>query len=334
MSPAADPAYEERVLAEAKHFQGRFGFGPLPPAHHYWSNKYLRPEVERIYGIAGLVEMYAQECTRAFTVTGSRRILSIGCGRGDVEVDIACRLRAAGEEGFQIDCLELVPDLCEQGRRHAAARGVGDQVSFLAADMNTWSPDQPGKYAAVIANQILHHVVELEHLVQSIRSGLSPQGLLVTRDMIGRNGHRCWPEVKEVIDELWSILPRRLTYDVRFERFYDTYPNRNLAADGFEGIRSQDILPLLVENFHFERFIAFGGLIERVAGRAFGHNWRVEEDEGDRALLELVYLLNFRLIQAGSIKPTQVIATLSVEPSETVCGFGWTPEFCVRPPDA
>ncbi len=333
MCPDVDPSYEMRVQAEARHFKGRFGFGPLPEAHHHWSNKYLRPEVERVFGVAGLVEMYAQECARAFAVTDSRRILSIGCGRGDVEVDIACRLRAIGEEGFRIDCLELVPDLCDQGRRHAAARGVADHVSFVTADMNTWRPDRPGTYAAVIANQILHHVVELEHLFESIRLGLSPRGSLVTRDMIGRNGHRCWPEVKTVVDELWSILPRRLTYDVRFERFYDAYPDRNLASEGFEGIRSQDILPLLVERFHFERFVAFGGLIERVAGRAFGPNFRID-DEGDRALLELIYLLNFRLIDAGRIKPTQVIATLAVEPRPVVCGFGWTPAFCVRPPDA
>jgi len=332
--PAGERPHEERIRAEARHFQGRFAFGQMPAAHHYWSNKYLRPEVERVYGITGPVEIYAQECARAFVTTGSRRVLSIGCGRGDVEVDIACRLRALGEPSFQIDCLELLPELCEEGRRRATARGVSGQLSFVAADMNTWTPEQPGLYAAVIANQILHHVVELEHLVTTIHRALAPRGLVVTRDMIGRNGHRCWPEVKTVVDELWAVLPRRLTYDVRFERFYDAYPDRDLASEGFEGIRSQDILPLLLERFSFQRFVAFGGLIERFSGRAFGENFRVDEDEGDRALIDLLYLLNFRLIEAGSIKPTQLVATLATEPCETVCGFGWTPAFCVRPPDA
>ena len=59
-----------------------------------------------------------------------------------------------------------------------------------------------------------------------------------------------------------------------------------------------------------------------------------DEDEGDRALVDMIYLFNRRLIDAGVIKPTQMIATLALEPCETRCGFGWTPAFALRPPDA
>lgn len=332
MSQPAERSYEDRVRSEARHFRGRFAFDALPPAHDYWSNRYLRPEVERLYGISGPIEIYAQECTRAFAASGVRRVLSIGCGRGDLEVAIARRLRALGEQAFRIDCLELVPELCERGRCFAAENGVAEHVCFVQADMNAWTPAEAGAYAAVIANQVLHHVVALEHLFDAIRASLAPGGLFVTRDMIGRNGHRCWPEVKAVVDDLWAALPRRLTYDVRFERFHDAYPDRDLSTEGFEGIRSQDILPLLLERFHFARFVCFGALIERFAGRAFGHNFRMD-DEGDRTLVDLIYLLNHRLVGAGAIKPTQMVASLALDPRETRCGFGWTPSFCLRSPD-
>jgi SAM-dependent methyltransferase len=334
MSQPARPSYDDRVRAEMRHFQGRFAWNALPAAHHYWSNKYLRPEVERIFGITGPAEIYAHTCAAAFAASGQRRALSIGCGRGEMEVQIARRLLALGVSDFRIECLELVPGLCEQGRRLAGEQGVGGQVVFVEADMNRWTPTEPDAYAAVVANQILHHVVELEHLFDAVRDALAPGGRLVTRDMIGRNGHCCWPEVKAVVDELWAALPRRLHYDVRFERFYDRYPDRDCSSEGFEGIRAQEILPLLLERFHFERFVAFGALIERFAGRAFGHNFRVDEDEGDRALVDLIYLLNRRLIDAGAIKPTQMIASLGLEDGETQCGFGWSPAFCVRPQDA
>jgi hypothetical protein len=40
------------------------------------------------------------------------------------------------------------------------------------------------------------------------------------------------------------------------------------------------------------------------------------------------------MIDLGVIKPTQMIATMALEPCETRCGFGWTPHFALRPPDA
>jgi SAM-dependent methyltransferase len=333
MVEPAERTYEDRVRAEARHFQGRFGFGGMPPAHDYWSNKYLRPEVERVFGVTGPAEIYAHECIRAFRECGTRRVVSIGCGRGDTEVQIARRLRELGEDDFRIECLELVPALCERGRRFAAENDVAGHVEFVEADMNAWAPDAAGAYAVVIANQVLHHVVELEHLFDAVRRALAPRGILATRDMIGRNGHRCWPEAKAVVDELWAALPRRFTYDVRFERFYERYPDRDLSAEGFEGIRAQDILPLLLERFHADRFVGFGGLVERFFGRGFGANFRMD-DEGDRALVDLIYLINRRLIDAGVIKPTQMVASLRLEPGEERHGFGWSPAFCLRPPDA
>jgi hypothetical protein len=41
----------------------------------------------------------------------------------------------------------------------------------------------------------------------------------------------------------------------------------------FEGIRSQDILPLLLEYFHFEVFIPYGNVIDPFIDRTFGPNF-------------------------------------------------------------
>jgi SAM-dependent methyltransferase len=335
-APASSPttrSYEDRVRAEMRHFSSSVAFDALPPAHHYWSNKYLRPEVTRVFEVAGIVQSYAHECAAAFAATGSRRLLSIGSGQGSNEVAIAKQLRALGFDEFRIDCLELVPELCEEGRRRAHEAGVAAHLRFIETDINTWAPAEDG-YAFVVANQILHHVVELEHLFDGVRAALAPRGRFATRDMIGRNGHRCWPESKAVMDEVWPILPKRCTYDHRFERFLERYPDRDCSTEGFEGIRAQDILPLLLDRFHFAKFVAFGGLMERFVGRAFGLGYRVDEDEGDRALVDMIYLMNRRLIDTGVIKPTQMIATLALEPCATQCGFGWTPAFALRSSDA
>ena len=336
--PAEEPArlsdYDERVRSEVRYFQDGPGNLPYPEAHHYWTNRYLRPEVERVYGVSGLVPTYVVDCVDALGRQGNANILSIGCGEGETEIAIARRLLEEGFSNVRVDCMELAPGLCESGRARAAAAGLSDHVFFLEEDMNTWRPAAEGCYAVVIANQILHHIYRLESFFESARQALVPGGKFLTRDMIGRNGHVCWPEVKAVVDQVWSRMPKRYSYDHIFQKHFPEYPNRDNSKDCFEGIRSQDILPLLRSHFHFERFVAFGGLIERFAGRAFGHNLDVKENEGDRTFTDMIYLLNKSLIDAGAIKPTQMIATLSRDPcAEPVCGYGWTPEFCVRPPE-
>ena len=51
-------------------------------------------------------------------------------------------------------------------------------------------------------------------------------------------------------------------------------------------------------------------------------------------MIDMIYLLNKTLIDAGAIKPTQIVATLQCEATDAVCGFGWSPEWCIREVDA
>ena len=325
-------SYTQRAKAEISYFQGPKGAPPLPPAFHYWTNKYLRPEVERVFGVSGVVTIYAKECVQSAAEAESSRFLSIGAGRGDMEVELAQKLRDSGLTDFQIDCLEIAPKLCEEGQRLARQKGVEQHISFAQADLNTWKPGSSPRYAVVIANEILHHIVELESLFENMLQALAPAGRLLTRDMIGRNGHRCWPEVHGIVDQLWAMLPRNCTFDREQQQFCATYPDRDCSSEGFEGIRAQDILPLLLKYFHFEKFVAFGGIIERFTGRVFGHGFRLE-NLGERAFIDMLWLTNQFLIDSGQIKPTQLIATLRREAREPLCGFGWSPTWCVRQSD-
>jgi len=66
-------------------------------------------------------------------------------------------------------------------------------------------PDE--KYSTVIAKDTLHHVLELEHLFDSIHAALEDNGVSVTTDMIGRNGHMRWPETLELIQGILKFIP-------------------------------------------------------------------------------------------------------------------------------
>jgi hypothetical protein len=197
-------------------------------------------------------------------------------------------------------------------------------------DVNSWQPDE--EYCGAMANHSLHHLVELESIFDGVRRSLGPAGVFVINDMIGRNGHMRWPEVLEVVDLLWEVLPERLKFNHQFGRLDRRFINHDCSADGFEGIRAQDILPLLLSGFRFRRFLAHGGFIDVFCDRGYGHNFD-PASRPDTALIDLLHLLNDALIDNGQIKPTAMFAVLGNQPdADPVWWRHWSPDYCVRAP--
>ena len=88
---------------------------------------------------------------------------------------------------------------------------MAENLVFVEADFNTWIASK--QYAAVIANQSLHHVLELEHLFDQVKGSLRPDGYFVASDMIGRNGHQRWPEALAEVQRFWRDLPKEYRWN-------------------------------------------------------------------------------------------------------------------------
>jgi SAM-dependent methyltransferase len=188
------------------------------------------------------------------------------------------------------------------------------------------------EYGVFIANHSLHHFVHLEHIFESIRSSLRPDGYFVVNDMIGRNGHMLWPEAYEIFAPIWASLGREKKWNHQNKTYEETYPNWDYSIDGFEGIRAQDILPLLIKSFNFELFCAFNNIIDLFIGRCFGHNFK-PDDPKDRAFIDDVTHLDEISIRQGKITPTHLIAWMvQGTPKEMRFMDGLTPKGCVRIP--
>ena len=129
--------------------------------------------------------------------------------------------------------------------------------------------------------------------------------MFVISDMIGRNGHQRWPEAKRLAGRLFSKLPSvlgaaprdfimrsdpppsptrtplaRSHVDLRRRRCdLAEYPDFDYSKCGgepspaFEGVRSQDILPLLRTHFVFEKLVAFGGIAFEFVNHRLGQNF-------------------------------------------------------------
>jgi SAM-dependent methyltransferase len=327
-----DASYQARVSAEIATFENDIAVHNLPEIFHYWSNKYLLPTITP-FGFIHPDDFFIRQMAKIIEKNGSRRaaFISIGAGNCDTEVRVAQGLIALGHENFSIDCLDLNSAMLARGVELARQHGLETYVVPVEGDFNRWQPARP--YDAVIANQSLHHVLDLEHLFDSIASAIAPaDGVLITSDMIGRNGHQRWPEALSIVEEYWKTLPDKYKFNQQLKRLETTFVNWDCATDGFEGIRAQDILPLLSQRFHFDLFVPFANVIAPFVDRSFGHNFDVNS-EADRAFIDQVHARDDAEIRAGHIKPTQMFAVLSLDARRPMqCIDGLTPEFCTRIP--
>lgn len=304
----------------------------LPAIASYWSNKYLLPKLQK-FGVSHPDDFLAKYLCEASSRTGSGRprFASLGAGNCDTELRVAQQLVDAGLEDFQIDCLDINTAMLKRGKENARQAGLENKVLPVECDFNTWRPDQ--EYDGVMANQSLHHVLELETLFDAVQGGLKPNGLFVASDMIGRNGHQRWPEALALVREFWTELPDTYRHHLQLRRAEPEYLDWDCAQEGFEGIRAQDILPLLVERFGFEVFIGFGNLVDPFIDRGFGHHFDPERD-WDRDFIDRVHARDEAELERGSIKPTHMLAVMSVD-RQTTCRYlgRLSPAFSVRPAD-
>ena len=331
-TPASDTDYAARAAAEIGIFEQQVEVHDLPPIFHYWSNTWLRPAIEA-FGFSNPDDFFALHLARAHAdaaVAGNRaRFVSIGCGNCDTEVRVARLLVDRGIEDFTIECIDINPAMLQRGRMLAAEAGVADRIHTVTGDFNVWRP--AGCYDAVMANQSLHHVVNLEGLFDAVRAALGPHGRFVTSDMIGRNGHQRWPEALALVREYWNELPAHYRRNVQLQRNEETFLDWDCSGEGFEGIRAQDILPLLLGCFRFEFFFAFGNLIDPFIDRGFGPHFDADA-AWDRDFIDRVHLRDEAELRAGRITPTHMFAVLRAASWTGACTHrdGLPPERCVR----
>jgi len=325
-------SYEERVSNEINFYKDCENVHDLPDIFHYWSNRYLLPK-QTCFGFTSPDNFFEKHC-RDFCLshvedTTEIRILSVGSGNGELEVGIVKALSDSGISNFSMECMDINQQMLDRAIGLAEEKGVKKYIKVNQSDFNEWKPEH--QYHVVLANQSLHHVLHLEHLFDAIHEGLTHDGLFLTSDMIGRNGHMRWPEALEILQRLWDELPPRYKYNQLLKRQEDIFINHDCSTEGFEGIRAQDVLPLLVERFNFELFIPFANLILIFIDRAFGHNFDVN-NKFDTDFIDRVHKIDEESILAGIIKPTQMLAVMTKSTVEELklTHPKLTPEFSIR----
>ena len=321
--------YEARMRNEIETYTAIENVHDLPLIAHYWSEKYLIPMFLPL-GFRNSVEFFRNYIGRvcAEKPASTVFILSVGAGNAATEINIAEWLRENGIENYAFECVDVNPQVLKRGEASASEKGFQGKFKFGTFDVNTWEPVHA--YDVILAIQSLHHFVDLEILFDKIYAALQPDGYFLSDDMIGRNGHRRWPEALRFVQHFWDELPDKYKYHHGSKRVEKAFPNADYSKEGFEGIRAQDILPLLTKRFHFETFVGFGNIIDIFVDRAYGPNFD-PTNEWDRSFIDKVQEIDQREIESGRLKPTHMLAAMTKKPpSHPKFYKHMSPKSCIR----
>lgn len=129
------------------------------------------------------------------------RVLSVGCGVGNLERDLVHRGIAGHVVGIDTSSRPV-----ELAREAAAAEGLGAKVEYQVGDARAFLPGQ--RLDAIFFHGSLHHFDRLDDLMVRCRAALNPWGLLYLDEFVGPS-MREWSAIRLALPNLaYYLLPR------------------------------------------------------------------------------------------------------------------------------
>lgn len=233
------------------------------------------------------------------------RVLEIGCGPGNLS-----RTFAKNYFCGSIDAFDIAPENIRLAREKAAAEGLKN-INFYVGDANTLELPE-GKYDLILVSHSLHHILNLENLFSQIERGLAPGGLFWADDYCGPNRMQWTEKQLYYINEIMKILPAK--YKVRGDNGRTKNSAERIPIEAFlrndpsEGVRALDIMPIARNYLDVRETVFWGGSILYELLLYIVHNFD-EKDPADRALLEMIFFMEHRLIQEGILESNFVAFT-------------------------
>ena len=176
--------------------------------------------------------------------------------------------------------------------------------------------------------QALHHVDELEHLLDEVAASLRPGGLFVVNEYVGPARFQWLDKTQALMNRILELLPRSVQGEPgngfvkeRIERA----PAEEIArVDPSESIRSDEIPELLRSRFDVVYRADFGGTLHQFLLADIAANFE-EDDPKDVALLDLMSLLEEVLVAERVLPSDFAFFVLSAAALRAAAAGGATP---------
>jgi SAM-dependent methyltransferase len=223
-----------------------------------------------------------QDRLKALAGQGKRmKVLSLCCGAARIEAgfaanagpDIAWSLLDINAELLQIAARQFSPDTT---------------VDLLVGDVNrlVYSGE---KWDVILCVSGLHHVVELERLVEYCHRSLNPEGEFWSiGEYVGQNGNRLWPDARAKANEIFGELPEQLRLNRHTGCVDLEIPDNDCSVGCFEGIRSAEILSILDRWFLRVDVYQRNCFLWRLVNLAYSDNFNLHRPEHRQWIAKMV----------------------------------------------
>jgi SAM-dependent methyltransferase len=223
------------------------------------------------------------------------KALSLGCGFGVIE-----RILRRRDYCQLIHGVDVAEGAIESARKAAETEAL-DGLTYEVADLNT-AEFPPETYDAVYAHAALHHVFQLEHLLDQIKQTLKPGGLFVVYEYVGPSQMQFPQRDLVLADAFLKAIPERYRRMLRREgtkkkAFRSSLDAMN-TSDPSEGIRASEIVPLVASRFEVRHFRYVGGTLLLLIFNEIAGNFN-ENDAGIMPLVKALIGLDNFLIDNG-----------------------------------
>ncbi len=241
------------------------------------------------------------------------RVLSLGCGSGALERDLA-RLNAFAA----CDAFDVAADAIGVARREADASAMA-AIHYAVRDVQQGSLPEAA-YDAAFFNGSLHHIEALEKVLLDVRRSLVPRGLLVFNEYVGAR-HFDFPLVqRNAITAAFSMLPPRYRRSFApgaqgIELTKAPLPDwREVKrTDPSEAVRASEILPIVRSAFDIVTLNPCGGAILQFLLSGIAGHFR-EEDPAAMAYLDTLMRFEDALMLGGDVPSDFVVCVATAKP--------------------
>lgn len=299
LSKLWEKGYGARMETEIEHYKEIFKDGLFQKVPPVWNEveAVFSKKIKKMTGVAGLPEYVARY------VKGKKkiRVLSLGSGSCGVELELmAPILKKQGTEMI-LTSADINQQILDQAGAEAKKRKI--KFEGIVQDINNLSLEE-NKYDVIMAFAALHHFENLDLVTKQINKGLKPRGIFVTVDIPTRNGYLLWDETKEVVDNIWKILPTKFKFDHTAHAeitYMDKFPDVNYAKNSFECANSEAIMPALAKNLTEIDYVPSMTLARRFFDTKFGPNFDLRK-KLDKSLFDFIMNLDEYYLENNILK--------------------------------
>ena len=248
-----------------------------------------------IYWVSWLRERY-------FPTGFAGDTLSLGCGEGHVDRI----LKNCGFTFRSFTGIDISPKAIERARALAEEVALAPAIHYMVRDLNVEALPS-GPFDFIYFFQSLHHIEQLETVLEQCAKALKRDGLLLVNEFVGPTRFQWTAQQRTMADALINLLPSDLRTDLlhrdgrlKTEAVAPTLHNMMYGDDPSEAVRSGDIEAVLRQHFEVIEEKNWGGTLNYLVFENIAGNFS-SENPYHQSIIELLIHHENTLIDAGVI---------------------------------